>query len=152
MLAGGNAVSKVLDCLRMHLVAVVIHEGVEASSSKSVVNYSGHKIHSDTVYPIWDVTVPIHCNLQRMLQTPPEEQVLHIYATLYWATLTHELSKSCFQHKFNTLKLTKNMAVFFCVYAASHFGARVRISDAISDEGLKTCPSDRPLAPWSPKR
>ena len=33
---------------------------------------------------------------------------------------------------------------FFCVYAASHFGARVRISDAISDGGLKTCPARRP--------
>ena len=33
------------------------------------------------------------------------------------------------------------------LYAASHFGARVRISDAISDEGLNTCPSDRPPRP-----
>ena len=48
-MAGDNAVSKVLDCLRMYLVTVVIHEGVEAPSSKSFVNYNGHKIHSETV-------------------------------------------------------------------------------------------------------
>ena len=49
-MAGDNAVSKVLDCLRTYLVTVVIHKGFEASSSKSVVNYNGHKIHSETVW------------------------------------------------------------------------------------------------------
>ena len=48
-MAGDNAVSQVLDCLIMYLVALVIHEGVEASSSKSFVNYNGHKIRSETV-------------------------------------------------------------------------------------------------------
>ena len=49
MMVWEHTISKVLDCLRMYLVALVIHEGVEASSSKSFVNYNGHKIHSETV-------------------------------------------------------------------------------------------------------
>ena len=78
---GDNTVSKVLDCLRMYLVAVAFHKGIEASSSKSFVNYNGHKTRSDTVWHIWDGIVPSHCNLQRMLQTPPAEQGLHACKT-----------------------------------------------------------------------
>ena len=48
-MVGDNAVSKVLDFLRMYLVTVVIHEGFKASMSKSYVNYTGHKIHAETV-------------------------------------------------------------------------------------------------------
>ena len=44
-----HTLSKVLDCLRMYLVALVIHEGFESTSSKSFVNYKGHKIHSETL-------------------------------------------------------------------------------------------------------
>ena len=32
----------------------------------------------------------------------------------------------------------------WCAYAASHFGARVRISDAIYNEGSNSCPAKRP--------
>ena len=46
---GDNTVSKVLDRVRMYLVAVAFHKGIEASSSKSFVNYNGHKMHSHTV-------------------------------------------------------------------------------------------------------